>query len=298
MKTFVIQFARRCFVVLPLLCGSLVFGASEQPVFTYNWGQPGPIYTLPTHTDNQFGYSLASFGTTQFLVGIPLRPLGAVMPYIDDAGSVGIFGTNGFFLDSISHPFPVAGDRFGYAVASVGTTRIIVSAPYTKVGRAPNESLLAGTVYIFDQNGNYLDLITNPEAEDYDFFGITLAGLGTSRILIGNEYDLAISGSVYIYNTSGTLLTTVRNPTPANSDHFGSGLAAVGTDRFVVGAYGDDTTAANAGQAYLYNQSGVALRTNAPGGLQAGDQFGYAAAGVATNWYVVSAPSAEVQNGR
>jgi hypothetical protein len=283
--------------MLLLLPGCPAFGATELPEVTINWGQPGPFYTIPTHLDNQFGYSVASFGTNQFLVGIRLRPGGPSSPFVTGAGAVAIYSTTGASVDSVPHPFPVENDWFGYAVASVGSTRMVVSAPLSEVGRSPNEVIDAGAVYIFDQNGNYLDVITNPDPEAYDIFGSTLAGLGTSRILIGVPEDIVHSGSVYIYNTSGTRLATIRNPSPANGDRFGLGLAAVGTDRFVVGAYGDDTTAANAGRAYLYSQSGVVLRTNAPGGLQAGDQFGYAAAGVVTNSYVVSAPQAEVQNG-
>ena len=74
------------------------------------------------------------------------------------------------------------------------------------------------------------------------------------------------------------LLHTLDNPTPASEDYFGSSVAVSGTT-VVVGAYQDDTGAADAGSAYVFDAAtGTLLRTLNNVAPATGDAFGYSVA--------------------
>jgi hypothetical protein len=70
------------------------------------------------------------------------------------------------------------------------------------------------------------------------------------------------------------LTTGIVNPSPDNDDIFGTGLSASG-GRVLIGAPGDDTSASNAGRAYLYDSAtGSLLQTFANPSPAANEQFG------------------------
>ena len=98
--------------------------------------------------------------------------------------------------------------------------------------------------------------IANPTPADSDNFGISVAAVGSDRVLIGAYFDdtgAVNAGTAYLFSTNGTLLTTFTNPTPAANDNFGISVAAVGSDRVLIGAYFDGTGATEAGAAYLFS---------------------------------------------
>lgn len=90
------------------------------------------------------------------------------------------------------------------------------------------------------------------------------------------------SGVVKVFDsTTGALLHVLVNPTPDPADQFGYALAISGS-RLVVGAHLDDTTALNAGMAYVYDLAGptptvptLVLQHPSPA---ANDNFGFSVA--------------------
>src|SRR2546425_857349 len=117
---------------------------------------------------------------------------------------------------------------------------------------------VAGSVLSAGAQGIPLAYLTvaNPTPAANEYFGFTMAALGSDRVLISAPLDdtgATDAGAVYLFSTNRTLLTTFTNPTPAAGDFFGSSMAAVGTDRVLIGAPNDDTGATDAGAAYLFN---------------------------------------------
>ncbi|HEY9171169.1 MAG TPA: FG-GAP repeat protein, partial [Verrucomicrobiae bacterium] len=127
--------------------------------------------------------------------------------------------------------------------------------------------------------------ITNPTPATSDYFGYSVAAVGTDQVLIGAYRDdtgATDAGAAYLLRTDGTLLTTFTNPTPVADDNFGYSVAAVGTDRVLIGAYRDDTGADNAGAAYLFSTSGTLLTTFTNPTPVASDNFGISVSAVGT----------------
>ncbi len=154
-------------------------------------------------------------------------------------------------LRTFTNPTPAVEDDFGFSVAAVGTDQVLIGAPYDDAG-ATN----AGAAYLFRTNGTLLTTFTNPAPAYDDEFGITVAAVGTERVLIGawsDDTGATNAGAAYLFSTSGALLTSFTNPTPAVGDYFGFSVAAVGTERVLIGVANDDTGAINAGAAYLFS---------------------------------------------
>jgi hypothetical protein len=137
---------------------------------------------------------------------------------------------------------------------------------------------------------------TNPTPADFDYFGGSVAAVGTNLILIGAYRDSSAgvsgSGAAYLFDLAGTLLTTITNPTPnADNERFGWSVAAVGTDRMLIGAP-RAIEGSRLGAAYLYDSAANLLTTiaNPVIGFQF-DDFGFSVAAVGTNRVVVGAPA-------
>ena len=191
-----------------------------------------------------FGWSVAAVGTDRVVIGTPFDGT-------NDTGAAYLFGTDGAWATTFPNPTPEAGDNFGFAVAGVGSDRVVIGAPYDDTG-APD----AGAAYLFSANGTLLTTFTNPVPQDGANFGWSVAAVGSDRVLIGAYADstgASGAGAAYLFSTNGTLLTTITNPTPADGDLFGVSVAAMGSDRVVIGAYEDNTGADGAGAAYLFN---------------------------------------------
>jgi len=214
-----------------------------------------------------FGTALSALGNDRVIIGASAASTGAT-----GAGVAVLFNTNGTQLTIITNPAPAASDAFGISVAAVGSDRILVGAYLDDAGAAN-----AGSAYLFNTNGTLLTTFPNPTPASGEQFGFSVAAVGSSRVLIGAHLDTTGatgSGSVYLFNTNGTLVTTITNPTPALNDGFGISVAALGNNRLLIGAYQDDTSAFNAGAAYLYNTNGTLLTTILNPFPAASDQFG------------------------
>ena len=118
-------------------------------------------------------------------------------------------------------------------------------------------ALYAGAAYLFSTNGTLLTTFLNPTPSVGDFFGNSVAAVGSDRVLIGAKWDNtggSDAGAAYLFSTNGTLLTTFTNPTPEiGYDNFGIAVAVVGSNRVLIGAHQDDTGASDAGAANLFS---------------------------------------------
>jgi len=229
-----------------------------------------------------FGISVAAVGSDRVLIGAYLDDTGAT-----DAGAAYLFRTDGALWTTFTNPTPAASDRFGSAVAAVGSDRVLIGAYLDDTGATD-----AGAAYLFSTNGTLLTTFTNPTPLAGDHFGSAVAGVGRDRVLIGALYDdtgATDAGAAYLFSTDGTLLTTFTNPTPATDDRFGWSVAAVGSDRVLIGADFDDTGASAAGAAYLFSTNGTLLTTFTNPTPATDGRFGCAVAAVGSDRVLIGA---------
>jgi uncharacterized repeat protein (TIGR01451 family) len=230
--------------------------------------------TLTNAASYNFGCAVAGLGSDRVIVG-------------DNSRRAHIFDTSGVLQVTITNPSPglPSFNFFGSSVAGVGSDKVVVGAPGENAGAER-----AGSAYLFDTNGVLLVTMTNPAPAEWDYFGCSVAGLGSDRVVVGAYRDGASeAGMAYLFYTNGVLLATMNNPTPAVSDWFGASVAGVGTDKVVVGAYRDDAGATDAGRAYIFNTNGLLLATLANPTPASEDYFGYSVAGLGSNKVVVGA---------
>ena len=111
--------------------------------------------------------------------------------------------------------------RFGHSVSTAGST-ILIGAPDATLNGSDN---LAGTVFIFDSNGNFLreitpppiDAIPDPNGLALDRIGKAVAGLGTSQMVVGipdsTESGSTLCGSAWVYDVAtGTVDVELEDP--------------------------------------------------------------------------------------
>lgn len=213
--------------------------------------------TIPNPTpasDDNFGFAIALAGN-RLIVGASGDSTGASFAgsvYVFDLGSA----TPTTPVLTINNPSPEVSDRFGIEVALAGN-RLIVGAHRDDTGATD-----AGSVYVYDLASGTPTVpvitIANPDPSVLDLFGRSVAIDG--RLLLVAAYlddtGATDAGSVYVYDldsgTPNVPVHTLNNPSPAANDQFGLGVTISG-QRVVVGAFGDDTSATNAGSIYLYD---------------------------------------------
>jgi hypothetical protein len=199
-------------------------------------------------------------------------------------------------LTIITNPAPHADDRFGWAIAVLGT-RLLVGAPYDDL-TATN----AGVAYVFDlisatPTAPILTL-TNPNPNTDDLFGSSVA-ISKSHFVIGAALDDAgatDSGSAYVYDvtaaTPAAPVLTLINPSPGDTDVFGSAVAISGS-HVAISAHGDSSLAPAAGVVYVYNiaapQPDAVVTTLDYPSPASSDWFGYSVA-ISGTRCVIGAP--------
>jgi len=274
--------------------GKMVIGSPSDDVGSfvnagnaYIYGTNGVLLvtiTNPAPSYNAwFANSVAAIGSNRVIVGAHRNDSGAT-----DAGAAYIYSDSGVLWTSMTNPAPEANDYFGYSVAGVGTNKLVVGVPFDDAG-VPD----VGGAYCFDVNGVLLATITNPAPAANDYFGNCVAGVGKDEIAVGAygaDWGASNAGVVYVFNTSGALLATITNPAPAIDDSFGYSVAGVGTNLIAVGAFQDDASAVNAGIAYIFDLSGNLKATLANPDPGVGDWFGFSVAAVGSNRVIVGAP--------
>ncbi len=258
--------------------------ASAQPVT----GVPLTVFTNPTPEFSEyFGWATAALGTERVLIGA-YRDNSLRIPGASFAGAAYLFNTRGDLLTTFANPRPSAGAEFGWAVAAVGESHVLIGAKNAAIG-----GFGSGAAFLLNTNGVLLTTFTNPIQTSASTFGFALAPVGHDRVLIGavgDDTGAGNAGSAYLFATNGTLLATFNNPSPAETDDFGYSLAAVGNDAVIIGTPFDDVGATNSGVAYLMNTNG-ALITVFTNPLPAiGAAFGIQVAAIGRDRVVIGSP--------
>ncbi len=189
---------------------------------------------------------------------------------------------------TFTNPFPVLGDLFGFAVAAVGTDKVLIGVPSDDSG-----AISAGAAYLFSTSGTRLGTFFDPTPVNFEQFGVAVAAVGTDKVLIGAVQAVNgsfSSGEAYLFSTNGTRLRTFFNPTPADGDRFGNAVTPVGTDKVLIGAPSDNTGAPQAGAAYLFSTNGTLLTTFTNPAPASSTGFGNAVAAVGTDKVLIGVP--------
>jgi hypothetical protein len=114
-----------------------------------------------------------------------------------NGGAAYLFNTNGTLLTTFTNPTPATSDLFGWSVAAVGSTRVLIGAYQDGAG-----AFQAGSAYLFSTNGSLLTTITNPTPANQTWFAWSVAAVGTDRVIIGGVWDNTgafRAGSAYLF---------------------------------------------------------------------------------------------------
>jgi hypothetical protein len=178
------------------------------------------------------------------------------------SGVVTVFGPKGEVLYLLKCPDANHRD-FGRSVAISGL-RVAVWASYLKSG---SPSYYAGSTFIYNLGGPTptvpVATLDNPNLLSGGN-NIGVVAISGNRVIVGVPFDVTDtsyqSGSAYFFDLAGANpnvpVFEITNPTPATNDWFGISVAISGT-RVVIGAVQDDTGAADAGSAYVYDLTGA-----------------------------------------
>jgi len=256
-------------------------GAGSAYIFDIDGNQIAKIQANDAQASVFFGRYVA-VSDTRIVVGAPYDDTTAT-----DAGSVYIFDIDGNQLAKIQASDAQESDRFGHSV-SVSDNRIVVGAYYE--GDANSGTYRAGSAYIFDIDGNQLAKLVASPRTGFDYFGTSVAASNT-RIVVGNPNSNTPSpdaGSAYIFDIDGNQLAMIQSSDVQGNDFFGWSVAVSDT-RIVVGAKEEDTTAFNAGSAYIFDINGNQLAKIQASDVEQYDNFGWSVA-VSDTRIVVGVP--------
>lgn len=243
-------------------------------------------FTNPTPAiGDRFGISVSAVGTDRVLIGADGDNTRAT-----DAGAAYLFDLNGTLLTTFTNPAPATDDRFGIALAGQGADKIIIGAEGDDLPSPFLDSV--GAAYVFSTNGALLTTITNPSPADSDRFGISVAAVGTDKVLIGaigDDTGAVNSGAAYLFSNDGALLTTFVKPIPVVNAGFGASLAKLDSETVLIGASLDSSGIPDAGMAYLFNLTGSLILTLTNPTPEVDDRFGFSVAAVGGNKILIGA---------
>ena len=180
---------------------------------------------------------------------------------------------------TFSNPTPNTDERFGWTVATGGTT-LAIGAPGDQ-----SSSGAPGAVYLFNRNtGTLLQRLDNPTAANDDEFGYSTTILSDGTVVVGAPLDDAggtDAGAVHFFNPTTAAVRTVTNPNPSEGGELGHSLAALGTS-VVAGIPEEEVNnITNAGAVVVIDSAtGAITRTivNPTPGPNSDDRFGWAIA--------------------
>jgi FG-GAP repeat len=252
----------------------------------------GPITQLTPEFPQSgalFGASVAVWGKL-VAVGAPGQTTGGASD-----GAVYLYSaTTGSLEAMLFSPHPTTSGRFGFSVATNGSTVVV---------GAPGEDGGAGTAYAFQLAHHLLTTYWSPvqlnttqpsrdQSAGNGEFGFSVA-INGSTVVVGapgeNSTDgpVAQAGNAYVFNAgSGALLYTLTSPNPQSATgpdvNWGFGRSvALASGTVVVGSPGETAFgSAQAGRAYIFAESsGALLRAlTSPNPVGPGAAFGWAVA--------------------
>jgi len=208
-----------------------------------------PPGTSDAQADDYFGVSVA-VSDTRIVVGARGEDTTA-----DNAGSAYIFDIDGNGIAKIQafDPPGTSDAQFydGFGSVAVSNTRIVVGTG----GKNTTEYYDVGAAYIFDIDGNEIAKIKADDAEQYDYFGDSVA-VSDTRIVVGAQYEdtgANGAGAAYIFDLNGNQIAKIQASDIQFNDYFGHSVAVSDT-RIVVGAIKFYTIDPNAGgNAYIFS---------------------------------------------
>ncbi len=104
-------------------------------------------------------------------------------------------GASGSLLRTFVGPYAAAGDKLGTSVATLGTN-VLVGTPYDDT-----QARDGGAVFLFDgATGTVLQTLLDPGMAASDFFGVSLATIGSSVVVgaIGTDLGARDAGAAYL----------------------------------------------------------------------------------------------------
>jgi hypothetical protein len=250
---------------------SMVLAGSLSVTFT----NPTPGY------GEEFGSTAVAVGTDRLLIGgwrddAPFHGEGAAYLYSTNGTLLTRFTNPNVAIYSNSIPQPSTPGNFGSAIAALGTDRVIIGAAKHDVSVMDD-----GVAFLFSTDGTLLTTFTNPTPARNEWFGLSVAAVGTDKVLIGvpfDNYGPVRAGTACLFNTNGALLRTFTN---FPSYGFGIAVAALGSEHVLIGVSSTNPAAYVAGIVQLFNVEGslVTSFTNpAPLNTLINDRFGWSVA--------------------
>ena len=222
------------------------------------WSQQAKIQATSTTAYDEFGYSvsLSDNGNTA-LVTAPFEDT-----QYTDTGCAYIFTRSGTTWSQqalIQSDDNVANKPFGYSssISGDGDTAIVSHHKETTSGTD------SGSAYVFTRSGTSWTQeaeIQSSDIQEGDYYGwsVSISNSGDFAAVGAPTEDATASnaGSVYIFSRSGTSWTQenkVQASDASSEDQFGHSVS-ISNDgaTVIVGALGEDTTATNAGSAYIF----------------------------------------------
>ncbi len=151
--------------------------------------------TTPAAFDN-FGHSVEAVGNDRILIGVPSNS-----GVVGGSGAAHLFDSRETVLATFKSPFPSINGGFGASLATIGSDRLLISAPID------DDWTHAGAAYLFSTNAMPLARFTNPTATEhsnqYLQCGESLAAVGADAVLIGSPADHTgqdDSGAAYLFS--------------------------------------------------------------------------------------------------
>jgi hypothetical protein len=241
----------------------VVVGTFGTNAYVYDLSTTTPAVPVATLADpdlesgDEFGSSVAIAGT-RVVVGSPGNgPLPQGKVYVYDLAS----STPAVPVFTLTNVNPgLQNSALGVSVAMSGA-RVVAGAWQGNIGSMPR-----GSVHVFDLDGGTptvpVTVLANPGPEPSFAFGLSVAVSGARLVVgtLGDNFGGSHQGSAYVYDLAGVTPTvpiaTLANPSPVGDDNFGFSVSISG-NRVVVGARLDDTSAFDAGIAYVYDLASV-----------------------------------------
>ena len=240
-------------------------GSASGSAYIYNLDGTGEVKLTASDgaASDQFGISVA-IAHNKIVVGSSLDDENG-----NYSGSVYLYNLDGTGETKITASDASADDRFGWSVA-MGNNKIAVGALMRDVGTLSG----AGSVYIYDLDGNEVGIITASDASADDRFGSSVA-IAHNKIVVGSYLDDPPnnSGSIYVYDLDGTNEVKITASDAADSDLNGYSVA-IGSNKIVAGAYGNDDGGSASGSVYVYDLDGTNEVKITASDATAGDYFG------------------------
>ena len=159
-------------------------GSAQGATLLITFTNPEPAFNA------WFGNSVASLGNDRVLIGA----------YNAGAGKPYLFRHGGTLLAVFTNPSPASSSLFGRDLVAVGD-RVLVSSVLDDTGAGDT-----GAVPVFSTNGTLLTTITNPTPAPVEWFGYSLAAVGSDRVVIGTAHGNAPEtdpGAAYLFTASG-----------------------------------------------------------------------------------------------